>query len=54
LEKLRKNDAVTVGEFFAMGCPKMIIPIQTFEDYATYGFDKNVFEVVNKEKERIV
>jgi len=51
LERLNKYDQNAFSDCFSYGCPKLIPPIINKEHIKTYGFDRNIMELVNQQKD---
>jgi len=51
LEKLNKYDVASFNDCFSYGCPKLIPPLLNKEHIKTYGFDKNLMEIMNQQKD---
>jgi len=53
LDKINKYDINTFNESFSYGCPKLIVPIRDVEHFKNFGFDINVMESVNQQREAL-
>lgn len=53
-EKLSKYDLNTFGEVFNFGCPKLMVAIKDQEHFKNFGFDKNLNEITNQQKELLL
>ena len=51
LEKISKYDAHAFNDSFGYGCPKLIPPIQNKEHFKTFGFDRNITEIMNQQRD---
>jgi len=51
LEKLAKYDTNIFNDCFSYGCPKLIPPILNKEHIRTYGFDRNIMDTMNQQRD---
>jgi len=51
LEKLAKYDTNIFNDCFSYGCPKLIPPILNKEHVRTYGFDRNIMDTMNQQRD---
>ena len=51
LEKISKYDINSLNDSFIYGCPKFIPSIQNKEQIKTMGFDRNIMEIMNQQKD---
>ena len=51
LEKISKYDTHAFNDSFSYGCPKLIPPIQNKEHFRTFGFDRNITEIMNQQRD---
>lgn len=54
LEKLNKYDLNVFSDAFGYGCPKFIVPIKNMQDFKSMGFEKNIVEPINIQKEILI
>jgi len=54
LDKLNKYDVAAFNDCFGYGCPKLIPPLLNKDHLKTYGFDRNLMETMNQQKELLV
>jgi translation initiation factor 3 subunit L len=54
LDKLNKYDVAAFNDCFGYGCPKLIPPLLNKEHLKTYGFDRNLMETMNQQKDLLV
>jgi translation initiation factor 3 subunit L len=51
LEKLQKYDLSTFQDTFTHGCPKFIVPIKDLEHFKNFGYDLDITDIVNKQRD---
>ena len=51
LEKISKYDINSFNDLFSYGCPKLIQSIQIKEYFKTMGFDRNITEIMNQQRD---
>jgi len=54
LDKLNKYDVGSFNDCFSYGCPKLIPPLINKEHIKTYGFDRNLMETMNQQRDLLL
>ena len=54
LEKLSKYDANAFNDLFGYGCPKLTPLIQNTEHFKNFGFDRNITETMNQQRDKLL